>query len=275
MADTPIRARSGWSTICLGLAAGALLVGCGGDGDEGDATAPADPPAESVDGGDVFCDTFLAVSGDTGPDVDFESASEEEISAALEAYAEAFLPKLRALEAAAPAGLAEATRAYTGTYEEVLATGDDSAFDDGFLDAERSLVDAAIDGCATDVIDVVTTDYAFDGVPPSVEAGRVGLRLTNEGAEVHEALVYRRLAGATEPADALLELPEEEQASKLEFVAVAFVAPGSAGAALLELEPSDYVVACLVPVGTTTTDAEVDGPPHTSEGMVAEFTVVG
>lgn len=275
MTNTGARGRSRWARASLGLAIGGLVAGCGADatGDDGDAVAAAEGSAPPVVDGDAFCDALLAISSDQGPDVDFETASEEEIGAAFEAYAAGFLPKLRALETAAPDEVGEAVAVYTGTYEAVLETGDDSAFDGAFIDAEREVVNAAIDTCADDVLDLVALDYTYEGVTPTVSPGRIGLRLDNQGEEVHEAVVYRRLEGATADADDLFELTEEERASELEFVGVAFVDTGSEGVALVALEPGDYVVACLVAVGTTTIDAEIDGPLHTSRGMLAEFTV--
>lgn len=260
----------------------ALTLGACGD-DDPEAAGPDDTPAAAEPAGGAaadptgegqeFCDAYLAVSSDQGPDVDWGTASEAEIGEAMAAYATDFEPKLDALVAAAPAEATEAVSTYTGTYREILETGDDSAFDDEYLAAEMVVVDAAITSCAVDVVEATAIDYAYQGLPSTVSAGRVGFRLTNEGADVHEAVILRRTDGDTTAAPELLAMTEEEQAERAEFVGVAFVAPDSDGAVLLDLAPGEYIVACNLPVGMTEIDAEVDGAPHHTEGMVGEFTV--
>jgi len=211
-------------TILTGSAVAVCLVaalgGCGDDdgpetSDTTDETAAATGAAGE---GQAYCDAYLAISTDQGPAVDFESATEAEIIEAMAAYATAFEPKLAAIEAEVPADVTEAVAAYTGTYREVLETGDDSAFDDDYLAAEKVVVDAAIDSCAVDVIEATAVDYAYQGIPATVDSGRVGFRLANEGTEVHEAVVYRRADGATGPVEEILALSEDEQAELIEFV---------------------------------------------------------
>jgi uncharacterized cupredoxin-like copper-binding protein len=257
------RSRLIRSTFALCLVPGLALAGCGDDGSD----------TASATEGQAFCDAYLAVATDQGPDVDWENATDQEIGEAMGAYATAFEPKLDALVNAAPAEVADAVDTYTGTYQEILETGDDSAFDDEYLDAETAIVDAAIESCAVDVVDATAVDYGYEGVPDEVAAGRVGFRLVNEGADVHEAVILRRAEGDTTAALDIAAMSEEEQAELVEFVGVAFVAPGSEGAVLLDLSPGEYIVICNLPIGMTEVDAEVDGAPHHSVGMVAEFSV--
>jgi len=251
------------STLALSLVPGLALAGCGDDDGE-TASAPE---------GQAFCDAYLAVATDQGPDVDWESATDEEIGEAMAAYATVFEPKLDALTQAAPTEVADAVHTYTGTYEEILETGDDSAFDADHLDAEKAIVDAAIESCAVDVVHATAVDYGYEGVPDEVAKGRVGFRLANEGADVHEAVILRRVDGDTTAALDIAAMSDEEQAELVEFVGVAFVAPGSEGAVLLDLGPGQYILICNLPIGMTELDAEVDGAPHHSMGMVAEFSV--
>jgi hypothetical protein len=282
MANTPVRRRPSLArpTVGLSFLVALALVGCG-DGNPSTSdvtstsaeTSTSAAAAAAAAGGDELCDAYLAISTDQGPDVDFETATEDEIGAAMATYAETFVPKLRTLEEAAPADVAEAAKVYTGTYETILETGDDSAFDDDYLEAERTVVDAAIDGCAVEVLDAVAVDYAYQGLPATAPAGRIGLRLDNQGTEVHEATIYRRLPDASGTAAEIMALPEEELQSVLEFSGVAFVAPSTTGAVLLDLEPGEYIVACRLPIGTTDVEQMVDGEPHTTMGMFADLSV--
>jgi hypothetical protein len=257
------RSRLVRSAFVLCLVPGLALAGCSDDdGESADASE-----------GQAFCDAYLAVATDQGPDVDWEAATDEEIGEAMAAYATAFEPKLAALTDAAPTDVADAVDTYTGTYEEILETGDDSAFDADHLDAETVIVDAAIESCAVETVDATAVDYAYEGVPDEVAEGKVGFRLANEGADVHEAVILRRVDGDTTAALDIAAMSDEEQAGLVEFVGVAFVAPGSEGAVLLDLSPGEYIVICNLPVGMTEVDAEVDGAPHHSMGMVAEFSV--
>jgi hypothetical protein len=48
--------------------------------------------------------------------------------------------------------------------------------------------------------------------------------------------------------------------------------PGHSDTTFIRMDRGLYVVACLVPQGTTQ-DTEGSGPPHHALGMVAEFTV--
>ena len=70
-----------------------------------------------------------------------------------------------------------------------------------------------------------------------------------------------------------MELPEEEVFSKITLVNATFADPGGTDAASWNLNsPGRYAVVCFIPVGSVG-EAEGDGPPHFTEGMVQEFEV--
>jgi hypothetical protein len=129
--------------------------------------------------------------------------------------------------------------------------------------------------CGWESVEVTGIDYAFEGVPSTVPAGTVSFDFTNETTheEAHEFVVFKKNDGVTQSATELLQLPEEEAMTNVEFVAAAFAEPGGSDYALAEVEPGDYFVACFIPVGSTEENPEGSGPPHFMEGMVAEFTV--
>jgi hypothetical protein len=122
------------------------------------------------------------------------------------------------------------------------------------------------DGCGYQQLDVTAVNYAFEGVPDSLDAGTTSLALTNDADEMHEMVLFRRADGETRSVDELLALPQGDPA--LEVVTAAFVQPGETGYTTADLEAGGYIGVCFLPVG----GAE-DGPPHFTEGMVTEFEV--
>ena len=155
-------------------------------------------------------------------------------------------------------------------------------------------------------------EYAFEDVPPTIEAGVVGFDLENEGREVHELVLFRINDDVDLTIEELAELPEQESESMVEFITAAFAAPSESDMTFHELRPGRYGMLCFIPVGTTdmsmlqdehmgeatgdaaatTTEATGEmtemtemtgeettgaagemGPPHFTQGMMAEFEV--
>lgn len=147
-----------------------------------------------------------------------------------------------------------------------------------FVAASERIGDAVFADCATSAaFDVDGIDYAFDGLPDTVEAGRIAFRLRNasESAQPHEVLV---VAGADgQSADELRELPMEELMQQARPVGVAFVdTPGASSTTLVDLGPGSYLVLCTLPVAPGGDAGGGAGPldSHADHGMVATLTVV-
>jgi uncharacterized cupredoxin-like copper-binding protein len=203
----------------------------------------------------------------------------------------------------------------------VLATGsllgaacgddDDTTTDDTTTDAEDTGGGEETDGEDTDgedtggedttdgedtdggetegAIAVTAVDYAFEGIPDTVESGAT-FTLTNEGEELHEMVVFLIPDEEERSVEELAALEDEELGEVFggeptpEFVLVA--EPGGEGIVVFPegaeatvTEPGRYGVLCFIPVGTTEMPEEMegppegDGPPHYEEGMLTEFTV--
>ncbi len=132
-------------------------------------------------------------------------------------------------------------------------------------------------------ITVVGTDYHFGGLPTSVPAGTV-LSFENQGAELHEIVVFRKNDGVTQSFEELLQLPDDEALQYVTMVGEMplFAAPGATAEGTLTIaQEGDYIALCFVPQGFTelpAPDASVDpalleAPPHFTLGMVQTFTV--
>lgn len=224
------------------LAIGALLLttACGDDNDT-DATL-------SAAGCDAYASIGAAMFGDPAGLPDSVAALSAESSDDLRASATTYGDALLA--------------AFDGD-EEAMTSPE-------FKTADAEIGEAVLASCDTvAALDVNGIDFAFEGIPDEIDAGRVSIEFTNgtDEAEPHEMLLMKRVDGADEPVTELLDLPEEELFGKVVPTAVAYAdEAGGTNVALVDLEPGAYIAICMIPT-------EGDGPPHAMNGMVDEFTV--
>lgn len=141
------------------------------------------------------------------------------------------------------------------------------------LKAQQSL--QAIDAftyanCGFTQLSVTAQDYAYGGIPASLAAGTIALKLTNLSSDVPHEIVVSRIAPSADTSDpaALLALPAKKAAKVLEFRQYARVAPGESAVSITPLEPGTYVAGCFLP-----TSDEKGAPPSFTEGMYATFQV--
>ena len=252
--------------VLVGVLIAALAfagVACSSDDDpdeSGSATTAensSDDTTES-EGGDAelaaFCDDFAEVT---------RAFEGEEPPPAEEGEA-----LLAAVEQNAPDELSEPVETAV-TAARATLEGDEEAFDDSFFEAIATIDGYRFDNCPTDAqVEVTAVEYAFEDAPDSVPAGNVAFKMTNEGEEEHEMVLFARAEGETRSFEELIEPPESETEDAVRFVGAAFAPPGADGVVISDLEPGDYAMVCFIPVGGTE-----DGPPHAAEGMLSEFTV--
>jgi hypothetical protein len=243
--------------LCLAVAA------CGDD--DGDDAATSDNSTPAAADQTVFCDSLVDFNAavtkvELGPD----STADE-----VKSTGEQLAPIFQDVTDNAPDALASEAEELN-TSVQALLQGDAAQFGaDATMAKYGELVDGAIDACDFAVTDVTGVDYAFEGVPDTIDSGTHAFRFTNKSeAEDHEMVVLAKAPGATESFDQLLQLPDDEAQSKTVYEGSAQAAPGASSTALMQLEPGDYVMVCFLPVG----GAE-GGQPHFMEGMKHEFTV--
>jgi hypothetical protein len=123
--------------------------------------------------------------------------------------------------------------------------------------------------------DITAKEYEYEGIEDLESGGVHAVTFTNEGEEVHELFVGKIDPSETRTIDELMA--SEEQPDTVSMVAIAVACPGGTSTVNVDLsEPGRYVAICNVPVGTTE-DADPNqppsGPPHSSQGMVHEFTI--
>lgn len=250
-----------------------------------DTPEAATEPVAAAGDVDGFCDSLVQaeMTAARGPDVDFESASSEEIEEAVGSFAEELTPMLDAMMAEVPDAVADQTATLDQLLRQAVETGDPSIFEqDEFRQADRAVDEFVVDNCDYPFLEVQAVDYAFEGVPETVEPGIVAIDFSNGGAEVHEMALMRLNDDTTETVEELLQLPEEEALPKVTPAGHAFAFPETGDITFVDLQPGEYFVACFIPVGTTPdkieeleSGGEPGGPPHFTAGMVAKFSVTG
>lgn len=270
-----IRTRS--SRLALALAIGLLVAACGDDEDaepaESGATTTVAPEEDAGGegeqaGGDIdaYCSALVEFNTAVFQSEVAEDASPEEAAA----VGEELQPLFDEVEANAPEDLAP-TAEDLGVALDQLVEGDAAEFNsDATFETYLGLVGDSVPQCGYDNTEVTAVDYAFEGVPAELSAGTQAITLVNESEadEEHEFIVFRKAEGETRSAEELLNDPAAQEQGPGEFVGAAFAPPGESAAALVTLEPGDYIAVCFIPVG-----GGEDGPPHFTQGMVAEFSV--
>jgi hypothetical protein len=132
------------------------------------------------------------------------------------------------------------------------------------LDGIRATSDEIADGVET--VDLALNEFAFefDAEDQHLASGKFAFRISNEGEQIHEAVLFQLPAEGD-----LLELLGAESPD-LAFLGVKFplMADDEVDWAVPDLTAGRYALVCFLP---DTDDPE--GTPHAFKGMTAEFTV--
>jgi hypothetical protein len=209
-----------------------------------------------------FCDANFAIS------LLFNTVSDEPTPKELKALAKQLKPLLASAQKSAPSEIAtDVDTAVTALKADVTSLFSDDAVGE----AGAAIDEWAVDNCDYETIDVTATDYAFAGVPTTLEKGKFVFQLQNDGAE-HHVLVIARNKG-TMTTDEILALPEAKALKQIELVGETFAPAGGSGTGYVNITKSgDYIVLCPIPTGTVG-DTEGTGPPHFVHGMVSDLEV--
>lgn len=114
-------------------------------------------------------------------------------------------------------------------------------------------------------VEVSGIDYGFTGADEPIEAGAITLKLTNAGAEPHEANVLQLADSATvESVAAWFQTPAGPPPFANVGGAQAII-PGASTLATMDLKAGNYALVCFIP--------NAEGIPHAFLGMVKPFTV--
>jgi hypothetical protein len=114
-------------------------------------------------------------------------------------------------------------------------------------------------------ISYIATDYKLEG-PASVDAGAVSISIQNNGAEPHQALLYKLNEG--QDAAKMIAAAKAEPNSWRsfgEYYGGPVGGPGGSGQVTVDIDPGKYALFCEIP------DAE--GTSHLALGMANDFEV--
>lgn len=177
----------------------------------------------------------------------------------------------------APEQVREDVEAYTAAARQAVESGDPSSITDS---PEVLASDEAVDvftarECNYETHEVTGVEYAFQGVPETLPAGRIAFVFTvpADAEEFHEMVVFRIAEGVDESIEDLLQLPDEEIEGLVSIVERMNTGPGQSDTEAMELETGRHGVVCFVSVGQTTEHGEAEGEPHAFRGMFGEFSV--
>lgn len=272
----------GVTTLAVAGAASLLLVtGCGSDDDDASESATTEAAADTTEAPDATVVPAVDSSEPMTDDVDMTAACDAWIEAdsAIIGFQFAEQGDADTVNGALDDAIAAADPANEQTLVDLKASAQDQLADpesDGNEETLGLYADAigwAGESCDVDTLDVSAVDYGFEGLPETLTTGYHVVNFTNTGNENHEMFAIRFNEGTTESMDELFELPEEEAFTKITPVNATFAPSGSTETVSWNLaEPGRYAIFCAIPVGTVG-EAEGDGPPHFTQGMIQEFTV--
>jgi hypothetical protein len=142
--------------------------------------------------------------------------------------------------------------------------------------------------------EVTAADYAFEGLPSSVDAGTTFTLKNSSTKELHEMVVIRIPDSEQRPVRELINLPEAQQEAIFGAgePAMVLLAPPGGGEVIKAVgdgtlsQPGRYAVVCFIPTGADPQaylaaaqnssggpPQVAGGPPHVAQGMYGEITV--
>jgi hypothetical protein len=256
------------------LVAMSLLAAVGCTTDDDAASDPTEESTASSDGGggtrtsggDAFCESYLAADALVGPAMVAGPDAGAEVIAAFGMLVDP------------PTELELELRVMSEQVDVMFGGAASGPSDEDFDAAAGEITDWVIDNCDLPSWDVVAGDDSFE-IDGTLPIGSYALVLDNRGVEFHEAQVIQINPGEEATLAELLQLPEEEVLAKVTPLSAVVAAPGESDRQIITFtEPGRYGIIDLLPVGSTPeameAGSELDGAPHFTQGMFAEFTVL-
>ncbi len=247
------------AAACLTLA----VTSCGDDDSTATAIGASSTTAASADGDlTAYCAQMDELNNQDGPPTEAQltevkSLAPSEVADDVSAVADAFI--------AADGDLSKVFA--DPTIEETMNRVDQQNVDLCGFDPPQDQGGDTPDTAPADgaqVVPVTAVDYAFQGIPEEVPAGKVAFEFTDKGESAHEMIILELGDGAD--LDQLLASDQEPPEDQAKQVGATFASPGGDPTyANVDLEPGRYAVVCFLP--------GPGGKPHFSLGMKQTFVV--
>lgn len=227
----------------------------------------------------AYCDATFELESyfAQDPDVDFSTASPDQIAAAVKVYLQGAKPFVDRTVPLVPAEIKGPIDVQVAAFNQALAGGNpEEIFETPAVQAAEKQSHAFdLKNCGWNKVEVSAVEYRFEGLPTELEAGRTSIDLTNKGSELHEIVVLSKNPGVTQSFDEILALPEREGQTKVTDVTGTFAPQGDTDYAVSDIPKGEYIAVCFIPQGATSEESEPspDAKPHFQLGMKQEITV--
>ncbi len=259
------RRRAVVAVLSIALAAG--LAACGDDSENADIGDACDAHASVLAGFNTLFTTLPAPPDDGPPPSEYATALRSSYDANIAV-------PLASLVANAPDEIRDETEEVARKVRQFRDEADSSVIEGEDFERLTGTVDGYLfENCSGTKASVEATNYAYDGLPPTLPAGTVRFELENTSDEAHEMVVVRRKPGVTETYDQLLALPGDQLRAKVDFVDTTSANPDETTFMVPALPVGDYLVVCTYGKGTTDDDEPTDDEPHFQLGMKQEVKV--
>ncbi|MDQ3570866.1 MAG: hypothetical protein M3396_09670, partial [Actinomycetota bacterium] len=231
-------AAASWGVLLLALSMG--LTACRDEGGEGDGAQTKTTVDQAAERRRTYCDTSLKLETVPPPVLDVAALSPAQQRAEVQKFiGEKVLPLMNQIEPLVPQEIKTEANLLIAKTREISQSGDISVFGQPDVQAAETRVHAYdLQNCGWKRVDVIGTDYAFQGIPPTLAAGPASFELANKGREDHEIILLRIKDGVTEPFQQLIGLPRAQAQQRVEIVgSVDTTKPGQADYGVADLRP--------------------------------------
>lgn len=252
----------------LTLAIALVLVSCAPENSQTfDQVPPTNPPASQSNA--AFCDSYLNVlSAFLASPITGGPEGMPDKSTTI-AEAQKLVVAMKDLKSKAPAELAPVVEKLVAELDGVATSGDATAMMENMEAIGLETDTWTYDHCGWNQVPITAKDFAFEGLPATLAAGKTGFKMNNTAtAEDHVLLITRRKPGVTRSVTEILADGNDPMVKDVDLVAATGAGPMKLGYAAVDLTPGEYIYLCPIPQG-----GKPEGKTHYALGMFGEFTV--
>jgi hypothetical protein len=183
--------RTALSTLCTAALAAAVLAGCSSPA--ATSAAPATPAAPAAPAKDQAAACLAQVTLDTTIPPGIDPDGPPPAAAELQAWAATVAPQLAIVEANAPDTLAGPIAVYRGLLTQAQAGQPMDLSSQANGEATATLSRWVYDSCGYQKLDATVSGGALSGVPATLKAGPVAIRMTSAGDPAAAVLLTARV----------------------------------------------------------------------------------
>ena len=213
----------------------------------------------------AFCDAGLKVDRAINAASQSNRPTQKQLQAVTSALDQA--------QTAAPGDIAPDVQSIAAIIQNAIQNNQNATQNPTFEQNLTAISQYRYNNCGYNQVQVTGTEYAFQGLPKTLPAGKTAIQFTDTGAELHMLAVFR--VKTTDSVKNLLQ-QGRKAAKKIQTVGEADVTTlGGTAYVFADLKPGRYGAVCFFPVGATDPSKlnNPNGTPHWKKGMYQEFKV--